>query len=228
MKSSVIWLSILLVSFSVHTASAEDPALDLQAVVKKVQSVYSRHCCFKAKFDQLTVNTAMDMKDRFLGTMYVKKPGMISLIVKSPEPQRVVIQGRQYSVFFPADGNASSGEIPQELNVEQFFGFFANIGEIQKNFSVSAPARNEEHDESLIFLELADLKHPNSTYTILLGIDKKEYTVRRAVIYDALANYNRFDLSEITFVDSLPESTFQLLPESKQGFETLTPEHAPK
>ncbi len=64
-------------------ASAETPPLTSEQVVKKVQEVYSHHCCFRAKFDQLTVNTAMDLRDRFRGMMYVKKPGSISLDVES-------------------------------------------------------------------------------------------------------------------------------------------------
>jgi outer membrane lipoprotein-sorting protein len=38
------------------------------------------------------------------------------------------------------------------------------------------------------------------------------FTIRRAVIYDALGNYNRFDLSDIKFMDFLPDSRFQVAP----------------
>ena len=60
-----------------------------------------------------------------------------------------------------------------------------------------------------------DLKNPKSTYSILLGVDMDNFTVRRAIIYDALGNYNRFDLSGVTFLDSLPDSLFLLTPVSK-------------
>jgi outer membrane lipoprotein-sorting protein len=184
-------------------------------LVKKIQKVYAQRCCFRAHFDQLTVNASMDMKDTFTGTMYVKKPGMISLDVQAPEKQNVVIKGRSYTVYFPEEGSAASGEIPPEMNVEHFFGFFANIGSMEKNFSVAVPQKSQDPGEKLLFLELTDLKNPRSMYNILLGIDMEEFTVRRAIIYDALGNYNRFDLSGITFLDSLPDSMFQVAPGAK-------------
>jgi outer membrane lipoprotein-sorting protein len=189
---------------------SETPPAGHEEVVKKIQKVYSQRCCFRAHFDQLTVNVSMDMKDKFSGIMYVKKPGMIALDVQSPEKQNVIVQGRSYTVLFPEEGNAASGEIPQEMNVEQFFGFFANIGNIEKNFSITVPAKSQEPAEKLLFLELTDLKNPKSLYSILLGIDMENFTVRRAIIYDALGNYNRFDLSRITFLESLPDSMFQM------------------
>jgi outer membrane lipoprotein-sorting protein len=195
---------------------SESPPTSPEEVVKKIQKVYSERCCFRAHFDQLTVNVSMDLKDKFSGTMYVKKPGMISLDVQSPEKQSVIVQGRSYTVFFPQEGNAASGEIPQEMNVEQFFGFFANIGNMEKNFSIAFPAKTQETAEKLLFLELTDLKNPKSMYSILLGIDMESFTVRRAIIYDALGNYNRFDLSRVTFLDSLPDSMFQM-PEGAKG-----------
>lgn len=182
----------------------------LEQVVGRVKEVYSRHCCFRASFDQVTVNVAMDMRDRFEGVMYVKKPGLIALDVESPEKQKVVVSGRSYTVYFPEEGNSVQGEVPPEINVEHFFGFFANIGNMDRNFSIGFPTKAFSEEEELVFLELTDRANPRSTYRIVLGIDAKEYVVRRAIIYDALGNYNRFDLSGITFLDSLPDSQFRI------------------
>ena len=140
---------------------AESKVPDLEEIVRKVQEVYGRHCCFSAAFDQLTVNTAMDLKDRFQGTMYVRKPSAIALEVESPEKQKVVMRGRSYTVYFPQDGSAVSGEIPPEINVEHFFGFFANIGRIDKTFSVQFAAKAMDKDEMLFFLELSDKSNPH-------------------------------------------------------------------
>ena len=151
----------------------------------------------------------MDLRDRFEGIMYVKKPSSISLDVEYPELQKVVVQGKSYAIYFPEDGSASQGEVPPEMNVEHFFGFFANIGNLDKNFSVSFPVKSSDAEEKLIFLELKDANNPKNAYRIVLGIDADEFTVRRAIIYDALGNYNRFDLSAIKFLESLPDSRFE-------------------
>ena len=193
-----------------NAESAEPPPVD--EVVKRVQNVYARQCCFVARFDQLTVNVAMDLKDRFEGNIYVKAPDVIALEVVSPEKQQVVIRGRSYSIYFPDDGNAARGEIPPEMNVEQFFSFLANLGDLGRNFLISYPNRSSDEAERLIFLELADRNKPQGTYRIVVGIDMDQYIIRRAIIYDALGNYNRFDLSEITFQNSLPDSRFQMAP----------------
>ena len=195
-----------------NAAHSGSPHPELMDVVRRVQQVYGRHCCFKAAFDQLTVNVAMDLKDRFRGTMYVKKPSKIALDVSWPEKQKVVLVGRSYAVYFPQDGNAVRGECPPEINVEQFFGFFANIGALDRDFSIRFPARAQDELAKLIFLELKNRKAPESTYRIVLGIDSQRYTVRRAVIYDALGNYNRFDLSDVTFVNTIPDSLFVAAP----------------
>jgi outer membrane lipoprotein-sorting protein len=212
LKLPVRILMLLILLLCETPVFSQNKPADADALVKKIQKVYSGRCCFRAHFDQVTVNVAMDMQDKFSGTMFVKKPGMIALEVQSPEKQEVIVRGRHYSVFFPEEGNASTGEIPPEMNVEKFFGFFANIGSMAKNFFITVPSKSKDPAEKLYFLELADLKNPKSLYNILLGIDMKNFTVRRAIIYDALGNYNRFDLSDITFPDSLPDSLFQMAP----------------
>jgi len=194
----------------------------VEQVVAQVKEVYSRKCCFKAVFKQLTVNVAMDLKDRFKGDIYVKKPGLIALDVKSPEKQKVVIRGRAYTVFFPDDGSAVRGEVPPEINVEHFFGFFADIGSLDRKFLVSFPVKSHSEHEKLIFLELTDRKNLRSTYRIVLGIDWKRHTIRRAIIYDALGNYNRFDLSEIAIVDSIPDSRFRIDYGPRKGVRPFT------
>jgi len=191
---------------------ASRAATTAEDVIKKVQDVYSHHCCFRAAFNQLTVNVSMDLKDRFEGVIQVKKPGMIALDVESPEKQKVVIKGKSYTVYFPQDGTASRGEIPPEMNVEHFFGFFANIGSIDRNFSIDFPAKSSDQAEKLIFLELTDRNNPRGTYRIVLGVDMDAFTIRRAIIYDALGNYNRFDLTGITFLNSLPDDLFEVGP----------------
>jgi len=189
--------------------------LSLEEVVSRVKSAYSRHCCFQAAFDQLTVNVSMDLKDQFRGTLYVKKPGLIALDVESPEKQKVVIEGRSYVVHFPAEGNTVRGEIPPEVDLEHFFGFFADITKMDQNFSIDFPAASRDAEEPLIFLELTNRAKPTGSYRILLGVDRQQYIVQRAIIYDALGNYNRFNLSGVTFLDSIPDSRFRI--ESSQG-----------
>lgn len=191
-----------------QTCRAEEMTAD--QVMQKVQSVYSDKCCFRALFDQVTVNVSMDIKDTFEGVMYVKKPSFITLDVQTPERQKVIMRGRSYSVQFLDDQTSVTGEVPAELNVENFFSFFTNIGAIDKNFSFKFPQRSKEADSSLIFLELTSAKAGPGSYRITLGIDSKKFTINRAIIYDALGNYNRFDLSEIKFLPSIPESIFEL------------------
>ncbi len=203
-------------------AFAQGTPPTVKEVVDNMRNVYAKQCCFRAIFDQLTVNVSMDIKDKFQGIMYVKKPGNIMLDVQAPEKQQVLIQGRSYTVYFPSEGNVSKGEIPPELNLEHFFGFFANIGRLDENFLINFPSKAMDANERLIFLELTDKKNPSGTYNIMVGIDADKYTVRRAIIYDALGNYNRFDLSAIKFLESIPDSQFQVAPGPLQS-ESATP-----
>uniref|UniRef100_A0A7C4ASY5 Outer membrane lipoprotein carrier protein LolA n=1 Tax=Desulfomonile tiedjei TaxID=2358 RepID=A0A7C4ASY5_9BACT len=196
---------------------AQSSGLSLSDVVARMRNVYSKQCCFKASFDQLTVNVSMDMRDKFQGTMYVRRPSSIALDVETPEKQKVVVQGKSYAVFFPQDGSVVRGDVPPEMNVEQFFGFFADIAGIDRHFDMNFPEKAVDTVENLIFLELTDKKTEQPTYRILLGIDVKAFTVRRAVIYDALGNYNRFDLSNVTFLSSLPDSQFSINAPASHG-----------
>ncbi len=212
MKKATGVFLVLLLAGGESLAIAGNQLPPVEQVVQRIQQVYAGYCCFKATFDQLTVNVSMDLKDRFKGAMYVKKPGHIALDVDWPEKQKVVIKGRSYVVFFPEEKNAARGEIPPEINVEHFFGFFANIGNLDRNFGIQYPTKALDESENLLFLELTDKKKPTSTYRILLGADRDHYTIRRAIIYDALGNYNRFDLSNITFLNSIPDSQFKVAP----------------
>ena len=154
----IVFLGSIGVAAGLHAQGPEPPAID--EIVKRVQNVYAQQCCFVARFDQLTVNVAMDMKDRFEGNMYVKTPDLISLEVVSPERQQVVIRGRSYSVYCPDDGNAARGEIPPEMNVEHFFGFLANVGDLTRNFLISYPARSSDPGERLILSRIDRPEEP--------------------------------------------------------------------
>jgi outer membrane lipoprotein-sorting protein len=219
LKKTIPWtIATLLLLFPALADSEgfEPPAL--AEVLLRLRAVYSKHCCFKATFDQITVNTAMDLRDHFQGTMYVKKPGMIALEVNFPERQQVILRGRSYIVYFPDDGNSVKGDVPPDVNLDHFFGFFADIDIIRRGFTVSFPAESSYSEkDKLIRLQLVDRKKTRSGYRILLGIDADRYTIKRAIIYDALGNYNRFDLSDIVFLDSLPDSRFRIRYDRSKG-----------
>ncbi|MFH0826011.1 MAG: outer membrane lipoprotein carrier protein LolA [Pseudomonadota bacterium] len=207
-------IRLLIALFVLHpcVVFAETPR-DLPApdvILQRAKEAYAPTCCFHARFDQVTVNVSMDFRDKFQGMIYVRKPDMIALEVETPEKQKVVLKGKAYTVFFPDEGSAARGEVPSELNVDHFLGFFANIGNVDRNFSVAYAAKPFSEEDGLYLLELTDPKNPQSTYRVVLGIDPEKYTIKRAVIFDALGNYNRFDLFEITFVSSLPEHRFSV------------------
>lgn len=220
----IVLLVVIAAALSAAECRAEFVLPSPEEVAAKVKDVYARHCCFRAAFDQVTVNVAMDMRDRFQGMMYVKRPGLIALDVTSPEKQHVVVQGRSYSVYFPEDRNAVRGEVPPEINVEHFFNFFANLSDLGRDFSVAYPNKVSSPEEGLIFLELRDIKNRSSTYRIVLGVDSSSYIIRRAVISDALGNYNRFNLSDVTFLDKIPDSRFSV---RHEGAETSPPAPSP-
>jgi outer membrane lipoprotein-sorting protein len=179
-------------------------------IVERVKGVYEDTCCFQARFDQLTVNVAMDLKDRFRGTIYVRKPASIALEVSYPEKQKVALKGRSYTVYFPRDGSAVTGEIPPDINIENFFGFFANIRDMDRDFEVSFPSKKQSERENLYFLQLIDTRNRGGAHRVTLGIDRESYVIRRALISDALGNYNRFDLSGTVFRSSLPDTIFTI------------------
>lgn len=202
-------LILVLVLAQAALCTAQRTPLPVHEVVKKVQELYSRQCCFKAEFDQVTVNVAMDLKDRFKGTMFIKSPGLMALEVTSPEKQRVIIKGRSYSVYLPGEKSVVHGEVPPEMNIEHFFGFLSNIGDLNRNFTIGYPSKPQERDENLWLLELTDRENKEGTYRIVVGVDTRTYVIRRAVIYDALGNYNRFELSNVVFLKFLPEGLFE-------------------
>lgn len=205
-------------------ACGQSPLPTVAELVGRIQDVYSRQCCFRASFDQITVNVAMDMQDHFTGEIYVKRPDLIALDVQSPEKQQVVLRGRQYAVYFPSDGTAVRGEVPPEMNVEHFFGFLANIGGLDKNFTISYPNKPVDEEQHLYFLQLTDPHNINQTYRIVVGIDTRVSIIRRAIIYDALGNYNRFDLRDITFSTDLPDSRFRIGPGARSLAEPTKPQ----
>jgi outer membrane lipoprotein-sorting protein len=214
---------LLLILVAAGEVRAQDEAPPIGELLARLSEVYGRQCCFRSSFDQVTVNVAMDMKDHFEGMMYVKRPGMIALEVEEPEKQQVTIRGRSYAIYFPSDGSAVRGEVPPEMNVEHFFSFLANVDDMAKNFHVAYAARAVDPAENLLVLELTDRKNPGGTYRIVVGVDRQRFLVRRAIIYDALGNYNRFDLSDIVFLSSLPDSRFRVAPSRAEDGEPFAP-----
>ena len=229
MRKDIAAISFLLLIITFSPGKMRAETLPLEEVISRVKQVYAGYNCFKANFDQVRVNVAMNMRDHFKGVMYVKKPGSIALEVISPEKQKVVIRGKHYMVYFPEDRNAARGEVPPNLNVEHFFGFFGKIEVVDRNFHIEFLNKPSSKNDSLYFLELTDRKDKTSPYTIVLGVDAKQFTVRTTRVYDALGNYNRFDLSGITFLKDIPDSQFNIdYEESSNSTPNTKSKSAPK
>ena len=77
-------------------------------------------------------------------------------------------------------------------------------------FSIAFPSKAVSESEHLYFLELSNKNNPASTFRVVLGVDMNDFTIKTARIYDALGNYNRFDLTDIKFLDSIPEWRFEM------------------
>jgi outer membrane lipoprotein carrier protein len=185
-----------------------------EAVAADVDAVFQPPKLFKAKFTQTYTLKVQNEKKVSSGTVFVEKPGKISIRYDAPKQDRVVSDGTTLKVYVAEDkvlyeSRVQGKEVPGAMS-------FLMGGGIRPSFSFSF------HDKST-FKEGPVLwgkpKETTAQYeSVFFYVDKalleKKDTglMRRVLVLDAQGNRNQFDFASVERPASLDAGEFSFSP----------------
>ncbi|MEM9695536.1 MAG: outer-membrane lipoprotein carrier protein LolA [Myxococcota bacterium] len=183
-------------------------------VASKVDSIFLPVKRFKARFDQKYSAKIHGTTKKSAGTIYVFKPGRISLMYAAPNKNRAVSDGKLLKIY-EHDNQQMFVKQVQNTDYPGAFAFILGKG-LRQSFKFKFHKKSKWEGGPTLF-GVPRIKNPSYRY-VLFYIDdallaKKDLgAVRRVLVVDAQDNKNRFDFIAAESPDTLADSLFSFEP----------------
>lgn len=184
------------------------------AVAAEVDAVFQPPKLFKAKFTQTYTLKVQNEKKVSSGTVFVEKPGKISIRYDAPKQDRVVSDGTTLKVYVAEDkvlyeSRVQGKEVPGAMS-------FLMGGGIRPSFSFSFHDKSTFQDGPVLW---GKPRETTAQYeSVFFYVDKallaKKDTglMRRVLVLDAQGNRNQFDFTSVERPASLDAGEFTFTP----------------
>ncbi|MFQ5827538.1 MAG: outer membrane lipoprotein chaperone LolA [Candidatus Methylomirabilia bacterium] len=186
-------------------------ALTLDGVVARLESTYARITTLRAEFVQSAFNKSFGQTIEAEGVVYLKKPGRMRWEYQTPSPQQIVSDGTSIWVYTPELNQVNVGDAPRAL-AGPAGSFLAGLGRVREEFTVRFlnPLKVDQAGNPLIDLRP---KVPTAVLTrLILSVDREQYLVRKAVLYDQFDNTVTMQFTEIGVNPTLGDELFVFTP----------------
>ncbi len=208
-------LIILLVFIGTPPVSGEDGASSLDDIIDKIEARYSGPG-FSARFHQISIMKAMDIKDTADGTLLIKRPNKMRWEYESPEKQFIITNGKILWVYRPRDNQVMTGKAPEYFDNGKGAGFLTDIRMIRNKFNVS---KAPDSDPRFHSLKMVPKEKEYDISVIYLSISKETYDVSRVTTVNAYEDETIIELSGYEFDKKPDDSLFEF--EIPKGVDVL-------
>ena len=205
-----LWIALVLAVPAGAQSPASGPPLD--AVIRDIESSYGRVNDLKADFSQSAFNKSLNQTIQAQGTVYLKKGGKLRWEYREPTAQEIVSDGKTLWVYTPALSQVNTGPAPEAL-AGPAGSFLAGLGKLREHFDVRYlnPAQPKDADGHWT-LDLTPKQSLPTLSRLVLGVDPREFLVRRAVVYDQFENTVTMRFSKVTANAGLHDKLFTFVP----------------
>ncbi|MCP4689289.1 MAG: outer membrane lipoprotein carrier protein LolA [Desulfobacterales bacterium] len=204
-----IWMTTVFAPldlFGDEQAAKQPPTLD--EILAGVEKRYAGSG-FSARFDQTSILKAMDIKDTASGTILIKRPGKMRWEYETPERQLIITDGVQLWIHRPDDNQVTIGDAPTFFGDGKGAGFLSDMRLVREKFKISL--ENAAKTGSHVLKLLPAEKTPDVT-EIFLTVAVKTFEIREIVTYNTYGDETLIVLSDITFLQEVPDSRFTFTP----------------
>jgi outer membrane lipoprotein carrier protein len=188
------------------------PAESLEGVIRRVEAAYGRLADLRADFAQASFNKSLGQTIDAEGTVYLKKGGKLRWEYRAPTAQEIVSDGKTLWVYTPQLNQVNAGPAPEAL-AGPAGSFLAGLGKLREHFEVRFlnPAAPRDGEGNWV-LDLKP-KQPLPTLTrLILALEPKDLTPRKAVVYDQFDNTVTMRFSRVAMNAGLPDKLFTFVP----------------
>ena len=205
-KKVIFYVFLFLLSFILEAAAELSP----EDKAAKLQETYDKTLSFTADFSQ---STSMKLSRRLrkgLGSLVIKKPGLMRWDYREPDHQVLVCDGEEMSMYFSSTEQMIVMSAQEYLQSDVTYAFFAGTGNVLRDFNAGAIP------DDYCCGELPDLKllpkkqHPQ-VESIYLWLDER-FLISRMKISDHYGSVTDLSFSNIKLNQPVPADRFNFVP----------------
>jgi len=208
-------LMLLLASQPAYAAQSE-----IDRCVKNLEKQYGTMKDFHADFQQETHLASIKRIEKGAGAVWFKKPGKMLWEYKTPQAQKIILDGKTLWFYVPEDKQVMKNNfstIPQHIVVDLFRGKIA----IQEKFKVSFVQEEMKNSKKELSLELLPLAYDPTVKKLTLWIDPEKFYIMRTCLEDDFGTKTILVFSNIAIDKNIADATFEFTP--PPGVEVFEP-----
>ena len=208
-------LAVLVLSIPAWAAQSE-----IDRCVKNLEKQYGDMKDFHADFVQETQLASIKRIEKGAGAVWFKKPGKMLWEYKTPQAQKIILDGKTLWFYVPEDKQVMKNNfstIPQHIVVDLFRGKIA----IQEKFKVSFVQEEMKNNKKEISLELLPLAYDPTVKKLTLWVDPEKFYIMRTCLEDEFGTRTILVFSNIAIDKNTPDATFEFIP--PPGVEVFEP-----
>ena len=221
MKNISLAAAALAVLVLYMPASAAQSEID--RCVKALEKQYGTMKDFHADFTQETHLASIQRVEKGSGAVWFKKPGKMLWEYKTPQVQKIILDGKTLWFYVPEDKQVMKNNfstVPQHIVVDLFRGKIA----IQEKFKVAFIQEELKNSRREISLELIPLAYDPTVKKLTLWVDPEKFYIMRTCLEDEFGTRTILVFSNIAIDKNTPDTAFEFTP--PPGVEVFEPPQA--
>ena len=181
-------------------------ALDVAALVRKVQQRYDATKDFTAAVTQEMTIASLGKTTTASGTVAFKKPGKMRWEFDHDTPQVIVADGTTLWLYQPKEHQVIKTPFREAFRSTTPISFLTGVGRLSQDFEASIAGSSD--DGRLVYLNLVPRSDTAAIGTLRLTVARDNGEIRGAEITDPLGNVSRLRFADIRRNQNLPDDRF--------------------
>ena len=204
-RRPLFWMLVLLMGAVAYIGDCG--ALEIDALVDRVQGTYDRIHALTADFEQVATLSSINRRQVSSGRLYIEKPHWIRWEYDRPEKQTILYDGAVLQIYTPKRQQVLQSAVDASARSNVAFLFLAGVVKLREVFVITALAETEAQ-QTLIRLQP---RSPMAGFTELrAAVNPQSYLIEGLWIFDPIGNLTEIRLSSLNLHAALPSSTFEL------------------
>ena len=182
-------------------------ALELDALIDRVQVTYDRMQALTADFEQIATLKSINRQQFSSGRLYIEKPHRIRWEYNKPERQTILYDGSTLRIYTPKRRQLLQSAVDESTRSNVALLFLAGVVKLRDVFAITALPETETTQTLIRLLPRSRL----AGFTELrAAINPRSYFIEGLWIHDPIGNHTEIRLSSLTAHAALPAHTFAL------------------
>ncbi|MDR1086650.1 MAG: outer-membrane lipoprotein carrier protein LolA [Endomicrobium sp.] len=176
--------SILFLTFCVYNIKAQEISGELSEFLLKLEQSDKKTNTIKADFVQTISFELTGEKQKIVGTVFLKKPNSLYINQRTPQEQRIYIDGKTITIYTPSESQAVTDTWKNSINEDFSPVLIVNFGSSWKDIRKTNNITLEGHDNNSVIIKIQPLK--NKDVNAKIYISKASMLPEKAIINSAI------------------------------------------